>query len=163
MLTDRAEAIKWVCGLHPGAIYVVCNAFARDVFETADQPNTLYLVHGMGQALAVGIGIAYARPSKQVVVIDGDGAAVMGSSMWGQLHTVENLTYYVLVNGVYETTGGQAVILPPYEPAELLTIAIERGKIGRQKGAIVRSIETKEGFLDPVKIKERFLEWLNRL
>ena len=163
MLTDRAEAIKWVCGLHPGAIYVVCNAFARDVYETKDQPNNLYLVHGMGQELAVGMGIAYARPSKQVVVLAGDGCALMGSSMWGQLHTVENLTYYVLVNGVYETTGGQPIILPPYEPAELFTVEIERGKIGRPKGVAIRDIETKEGFLDPVKSKKRFLEWLNRL
>ena len=163
MLINRAEAIEWVCGLHPGAIYVVSIGFARDVFETADQPNNFYMAHGMGQALAVGMGIAYARPSKEVVIIDGDGSALMGGAMWTLVHTAPNLTYYVMVNGVYETTGGQPVVLPAWEPEDLFTVAIERGKIGRPKGAEIRSIETKEGFLDPVKIKERFLEWLNRL
>jgi pyruvate/2-oxoacid:ferredoxin oxidoreductase beta subunit len=117
----------------------------------------------MGQALAVGVGIAYARPSRQVVVVDGDGSAIMGSAMWGLLHTVSNLTYYVMVNGTYETTGGQEVVLPPYEPEELFTVAIERGKIGRPKRAPIRPIETDEGYLSPQRIKTRFLEWLNRL
>ena len=163
MLTDRAGAINWVCKLHPGAVYVICNALARDVFETADQPNNLYLAHAMGQALAVGIGIAYASPSREVVVIDGDGNAMMGSAMWTLLHTAPKLSYYVLVNGVYETTGGQPIVLPPYEPDELYTVSIERGKIGRPAGAEIRPLETDEGYLSPLRIKSRFLEWAYRL
>lgn len=163
MLTDRAEAIQWLCRLHPGAIYVICNALARDVYETHDQPNNLYLAHGMGQALAVGTGIAYARPSKEVVVLDGDGNALMGASMWTLLHTIPNLTYYVLMNRVYETTGGQKIVFPAFEPDDLYTVAIERGKIGRPKDAPIRPIETDEGYLSPLRIKSRFLEWLNRL
>ncbi|MHA2062968.1 MAG: thiamine pyrophosphate-dependent enzyme [Candidatus Thorarchaeota archaeon] len=159
MKTDRAEAIKWVCSLHPGAIYIICNGLARDVFETADQLNNLYLVHGMGQALAVGVGIAQ-NTNRKVVVLDGDGNAVMGASMWTMLHTVPNLTYYVLVNGTYETTGGQHVILPSFEPEDLYTISIERGKIGRPKGEGIRPIETDEGFLCPLRSKARFLQWL---
>ena len=159
MKIDRAEAIEWISKLHPGAIYVICNAFCRDVFETADKPNNLYLVHGMGQALAVGVGIAQ-NTTKQVVVMDGDGNAVMGASMWTMLHTLPNLFYYVFVNGVYQTTGGQELILPTFEPDDMLTISISPGKIGRPKGQGIRPMETDEGFMCPLRAKARFLEWL---
>ena len=29
MKIDRKEAIQWISDLHPGAIYVVCNAFCN--------------------------------------------------------------------------------------------------------------------------------------
>lgn len=160
MRIERAEAINWVCGLHPGAIYVVCNAFCRDVYETKDQPNNLYLVHGMGQALAVGTGIAQ-NTDRQVIVLDGDGNAIMGASMWTMLHTLENLIYYVFVNGVHRTTGRQELILPNFEPDDLYTILIDDSKIGRPKGQEIRPIETDEGFMCPVRAKARFLQWLN--
>ncbi len=160
MKTDRREAIEWVSKLHPGAIYVICNALCRDVFEVYDKRNNLYLVHGMGQALAVGVGIAQ-NTNRKVVVMDGDGNAIMGASMWTMLHTVPNLTYYVFVNGTYETTGGQHLILPTFEPDDMMIVNIERGKIGRPAGASIRPIETDEGFMDPIKAKERFLLWLN--
>ena len=160
MKTDRREAVEWVSKLHPGAIYVVCNALARDIFETADKRSNLYLVHGMGQALAVGVGIAQST-TRKVVVVDGDGNAIMGASMWTLLHTVPNLTYYVLVNGTYQTTGGQHLILPTFEPDDMMIITIEPGKVGRPKNASIRPIETVEGFLDPLKIKDRFLGWLH--
>ena len=159
MKIDRKEAIQWISELHPGAIYVICNAFCRDVFETADQLNNLYLVHGMGQALAVGVGIAQ-NTTKQVVVMDGDGNAVMGASMWTLLHTVPNLTYYVFVNGIYQTTGGQHLILPTFEPDDMLIINIFPGKIGRPKGTGIRPLETDEGFMCPLRSKARFLQWL---
>lgn len=93
--------------------------------------------------------------------MDGDGNAIMGASMWTMLHTVPNLTYYVFVNGTYETTGGQHLILPTFEPDDMMIVNIERGKIGRIPGMSNRPLETEEGFLDPLKIKDRFLAWLN--
>jgi hypothetical protein len=114
----------------------------------------------MGQALAVGVGIAQ-NTDRKVVVLDGDGNAVMGASMWTMLHTVPNLTYYVFVNGTYQTTGGQHLILPTFEPDDMMIVNIEAGKIGRPKGRGIRPIETDEGFMCPLRSKSRFLAWLN--
>jgi pyruvate/2-oxoacid:ferredoxin oxidoreductase beta subunit len=161
MPISREEAIQWLSDLHPGAIYVIGIALSRDVYEIADHPRNLYLVHGMGQALSVGIGLAQSLPDHSIVVIDGDGSAIMGAASWTLLHTVPNLTYYVLVNEVYETTGGQALILPEFEPENLFTVSIDRGKIQRPEHAPIRVLETDEGYLCPKRIKERFQNFLS--
>ena len=162
MLTNREDALIWLGGLHPGATYIIGNAIARDMFEVADKPNNLYLVHAMGQTLAVGMGMAYAHPDKKFVVIDGDGSAIMGAAMWPLLPTASNLTYYVLRNGIYETTGGQSIIWPADEPEDLFTVDVKKGKINRPKKMEIRPIETDHGYLSPVRIKTRFLKWFWR-
>lgn len=160
MNISREEAIQWLSDLHPGAVYVIGIALSRDVYELADHKRNLYLVHGMGQALSVGIGLAQALIDREIVVIDGDGSAIMGAASWTLLHTVPNLTYYVLVNGVYETTGGQPLILPEFEPENLFTVSIDRGKILRPKDMEIRGLETDEGYLCPKRIKNRFQNFL---
>jgi phosphonopyruvate decarboxylase len=65
----------------------------------------------MGVSAAIGLGLAMARPGRRVMVIDGDGSLLM---QLGTLASVAgaappNLYHFVLVNGVYETTGCQAL------------------------------------------------------
>jgi sulfopyruvate decarboxylase subunit beta len=69
-----------------------------------------YLPSAMGQAPAIGLGLALARPEREVVVLNGDGCMLMNL---GCLVTVAatraaNYTLVVLDNGIYEVTGGQA-------------------------------------------------------
>lgn len=62
----------------------------------------------MGHASSVALGIALARPERQVVVLDGDAAAIMhmGSlAVEGALRP-PNLLRAVLNNGVHESVGG---------------------------------------------------------
>ncbi len=71
----------------------------------------LPLVGCMGKASSLGLGVALARPDRQVWVIDGDGSLLMNL---GSLVTIGNLSppnlvHFVYNNGVYETTGGQPV------------------------------------------------------
>lgn len=63
----------------------------------------------MGGAIAFGLGLALARPDREVVVVSGDGSLLMSL---GSLVTVcdsgaSNLTIILLENGIYEVTGGQ--------------------------------------------------------
>jgi phosphonopyruvate decarboxylase len=66
----------------------------------------------MGCASSFGLGLAWARPHRKVVVLDGDGAALM---RLGALATVsyerpKNLVHVLLDNEVHDSTGGQATV-----------------------------------------------------
>ena len=68
----------------------------------------------MGGASAMGLGVAL-HTARPVVVLDGDGAALM---KLGNLATIgsrapANLVHVVLDNGVHDSTGGQADGLAP--------------------------------------------------
>lgn len=84
----------------------------RELYAVGDRPNQLYMVGSMGCAVSMGLGLALARPERRVVVLDGDGAALM---RLGALSTVGyerpcNLVHVVLDNGMHESTGGQATV-----------------------------------------------------
>ncbi len=62
----------------------------------------------MGQAPALGLGLALAQPGRGVIVVNGDGCTLMNL---GTLVTLANhpADVYLLIldNGLYEVTGGQ--------------------------------------------------------
>ncbi len=104
---NRVDAIQHIYQQHPEAFFILSNGLtSREAAHFLPQPQSFYLLHAMGEAFSVGIGLANADPQRQVVVIDGDGNALMGMAGWSAPRP-ENLTYYVLVNGVYQTTGEQ--------------------------------------------------------
>ncbi len=106
---NRVEAIRSILAEHPDAAVIFCNGLtSREASFAVDRPGNFYLLHAMGEALAVGIGLRSARPDLEVVVIDGDGNAAMGLAVTTLL-PVPGLHYYVLQNKVYETTGAQPV------------------------------------------------------
>jgi thiamine pyrophosphate-dependent acetolactate synthase large subunit-like protein len=113
---NRVEAIRQIYQQNPEAFFVLSNGLtSREAAHHLPQDQSFYLLHAMGEALSVGIGLAKAGPDRQVVVIDGDGNALMGLSSWG-LMPVANLHYYVLANGCYQTTGGQRIPELPFVP-----------------------------------------------
>jgi phosphonopyruvate decarboxylase len=84
----------------------------RELFAIADRPNQLYMVGSMGCASSFGLGLSLAMPGKQVLVADGDGAALM---RMGNLATIgayggKNFRHLLLDNGVHESTGGQSTV-----------------------------------------------------
>lgn len=84
----------------------------RELYAINDRPNHLYMVGSMGCASSLGLGLAAVRPDKKVVVIDGDGAALM---RMGNLATVgayggSNYYHLLLDNHVHESTGGQSTV-----------------------------------------------------
>ena len=66
----------------------------------------------MGCASSIGLGLAWARPDRRVVVLDGDGAMLM---RLGALATLayeqpKNLVHVLLDNEAHESTGGQSTV-----------------------------------------------------
>jgi thiamine pyrophosphate-dependent acetolactate synthase large subunit-like protein len=70
-----------------------------------------YIPSSMGQAVPLGLGLALARPGRGVVVVSGDGGLVMNLGCLVTLaqHAVP-VCVLLIDNGLYEVTGGQAVV-----------------------------------------------------
>ena len=84
----------------------------RELFALDDRINQLYMVGSMGCASSLGLGLALARPDLTVVVIDGDGAALMRMGNFSTLGTYggNNLIHILLDNEVHDSTGAQATV-----------------------------------------------------
>ena len=67
------------------------------------------MIGSMGLASSIGLGLALSRPDKDVVVIDGDGSLLMnmGSLVTIFANNPKNLTWIVIDNGAYGSTGNQ--------------------------------------------------------
>ena len=74
--------------------------------------NHLYMVGSMGCASSLGLGLSLVRPDLKVVVIDGDGAALMRMGNFATIgaYSGANLTHILLDNEVHDSTGAQATV-----------------------------------------------------
>jgi phosphonopyruvate decarboxylase len=112
---SRRQALERVIAHTPVDTSVVIGTTGftgRELFALDDRPNQLYMVGSMGCASSFGLGLSLALPERQVVVADGDGAALM---RMGNFATVgayggENFRHLVLDNGRHESTGGQSTV-----------------------------------------------------
>jgi phosphonopyruvate decarboxylase len=109
----RVQVLERFLGVVSPAAAVVATTgkCGRELFTLADRAQHLYQVGSMGCASAMGLGVALNTP-RPVVVLDGDGAALM---KLGNLATIgsrapANLVHVVLDNGVHDSTGGQATV-----------------------------------------------------
>ncbi|NIR29463.1 MAG: phosphonopyruvate decarboxylase [Gammaproteobacteria bacterium] len=93
----------------------------RELYALADRPNHLYVVGSMGCASALGLGLSVARPDLRVVVVDGDGAALMRMGNFAFIGACAgaNLVHILLDNGVHDSTGGQATLSPHVRFADI--------------------------------------------
>ena len=99
LLSQRADLLV-IAGL---------GSTAWDCTAAGDSPLTFPMWGAMGQAAMMGLGVAIAQPARRVLVITGDGEALMGL---GALATIgvqkpENLTLVVIDNERYGETGMQ--------------------------------------------------------
>ncbi len=112
-MQSRAQAMAALLELLTDQPVIVCNGFpSREAHKIADRPTHFYMIGSMGNAAAIGLGVALAKPAKQVIVFDGDGNVLMGL---GTLATVgalkpKNLIHVVFDNEAYGTTGNQPTI-----------------------------------------------------
>lgn len=100
ILSDR-DSLLVIAGL---------GSTAWDCTAAGDSPLTFPMWGAMGQAAMMGLGLALAQPRRRVLVITGDGEALMGL---GALATIgaqkpENLTVVVIDNERFGETGMQA-------------------------------------------------------
>ena len=105
-----SAALEVLVRLRTGEIVITTMGAAREWPKLAQHPLDLhYLPSAMGHAPALGLGLALAQPQREVLVLNGDGCQLMNL---GVLVTIvasgaQNLTLFVLDNGIYEVTGGQ--------------------------------------------------------
>jgi thiamine pyrophosphate-dependent acetolactate synthase large subunit-like protein len=95
-----------------------------DVAACGDHPLNFYLWGAMGGAAMIGLGLALAQPARRVLVLTGDGEALMGL---GSLATIGikqpgNLVIIVLDNQHYGETGMQ----PSHTRAGVDLVAVAR-------------------------------------
>lgn len=84
----------------------------RVLYGLADRPNFFYMVGSMGCASSLALGLALARPDVRVIVLDGDGAALMRLGALATIGAVapKNLLHVLLDNECHDSTGGQATV-----------------------------------------------------
>jgi phosphonopyruvate decarboxylase len=92
------------------AVIATTGFTGRALYALEDRPNQLYLVGSMGCAGSLGLGLAVAQPQRRVIVLDGDGAALMRLSALATIgyERPANLVHILLDNEIHESTGGQA-------------------------------------------------------
>jgi thiamine pyrophosphate-dependent acetolactate synthase large subunit-like protein len=101
-----------ILAAHRGRQVVITTHGSVDLWASlSDTPlDFAFVPISMGQAPALGLGLALARPERPVVVVNGDGSMLMNL---GCLVTIAgcpaDLFLVIIDNHVYEVTGGQAV------------------------------------------------------
>lgn len=111
MTIPMVDALRVLAEWRRDEIVVCTMGAAREWPRLSQHPlDVQYLPSAMGHATALGLGLALAQPSREVIVLSGDGGLLMSL---GTLVTIvasgaTNLTLVVLDNGRYEVTGGQA-------------------------------------------------------
>lgn len=157
---------------------VICNIGfpSRELYEIDDRPKNFYMIGSMGLASSIGFGLAMAKPHKDIVVIDGDGSLLMnmGSLVTIFANNPSNLTWIVIDNGAYGSTGNQDTYA---QKTDLVDIAkavgfknsfdftdINLKDVIRSDDASFIVYKTEPGNsdapiidLDPITIKERFM------
>lgn len=114
-LPARAAVLERLLAVIPddAAVVATTGKCGRELFTLADREQHLYQVGSMGCATGMGLGVALHTP-RQVVVLDGDGAALMklGTLATVGAHQPGGLVHVLLDNGVHDSTGGQATSSP---------------------------------------------------
>jgi phosphonopyruvate decarboxylase len=84
----------------------------RELYETEDAPNNLYMVGSLGCISSLGLGLALVRPQKSIIAIDGDGSLLMRLGAFPTIAYYQpgNLLHILLDNNAHDSTGGQATI-----------------------------------------------------
>ena len=109
MKMNRKEALNKIITENKNSLFIYSNGLtSREALAFYNVKKSFYMLHAMGETLSVAIGLASARPEENIVVIEGDGNALMGCSSWS-MNSFPNVKLYILDNGMYKTTGGQKI------------------------------------------------------
>jgi len=110
---SRRRALETVLAGTPARASVIATTgyTSRQLFALGDRGQQLYVVGGMGCAASLALGVA-SRSRAPVLLLDGDGAALMRLEAWVSVgrHRPENFVHVLLDNGMHESTGGQPTL-----------------------------------------------------
>jgi len=92
---------------------VVCTlGTAMGEWYAMTRDDEAFHMHAMGLAASFALGLALARPSTPVWLLDSDGGLAMslGSMLAEARHQPANLVHFVVDNGCYQIIGGYPVV-----------------------------------------------------
>jgi phosphonopyruvate decarboxylase len=113
----REQAIELVVNAleDSDAIISTTGKISRELFEYRDRIGASHereflTVGSMGYASQIAMGIALAKPDRQVFCLDGDGAMLMHMGAAATIGTanLQNFKHVILNNGVHDSVGGMA-------------------------------------------------------
>lgn len=95
------------------ALLATTGRIGRELYTLGHRPNQLYVVGSMGCASGMALGVHLgAKGRRRVVVLDGDGAALMKMGTLATIGTAQarNFLHVIIDNEAHESTGGQATV-----------------------------------------------------
>jgi sulfopyruvate decarboxylase subunit beta len=119
-------------------VVTIMGAVAAELQSIGHRPNFFYLQHAMGLASSMGLGIALARPDRQIIVFDGDGSVLMNL---GGLTTLARYRPPNLVHVVFDNESLLSVGGFPTATSTGSDLAAIAAGAGVPKTGTVRSIE----------------------
>ncbi|MFQ6041273.1 MAG: phosphonopyruvate decarboxylase [Candidatus Poribacteria bacterium] len=159
---ERREAIAIVADLVSQTDLIVSTTgkISRELFYHEDRANQLYVVGSMGCASSIALGVALYQPEKKVIVLDGDGAALMRLEAMASIghYRPSNLLHVIFDNESHESTGGQATLSPTVQFIEIAAACGYRSSVkvftpGKLSDIIQQSLAEKGPHLIHVKVK----------
>lgn len=105
----RIDALRAIYpSLERRIVVTIMGAVSAELQSLGHRPGFFYLLHSMGLASSVGLGIALLRPELQVVVLDGDGSILMnlGALTTMARYRPPNLVHVVFDNESLLSVGG---------------------------------------------------------
>ncbi len=144
---DRWDAIESIVDNSENCVYISTNGFpSRALFNILknkgkEDGRAFYMLGSMGHALGIGQGIAEKSPRLKVIVIDGDGGAMMHLGSMAGVRPIKNLVHIILDNEAYGSTGGQPT----------MSKNLDFRKIGEGFGYRVYNVKTKDELSQAVK------------
>ena len=105
----RIDALRAIYSrLERCIVVTIMGAVSAELQSLGHRPGFFYLLHSMGLASSVGLGIALLRPDLQVVVLDGDGSILMnlGALTTMARYRPRNLVHLVFDNESLLSVGG---------------------------------------------------------
>jgi len=106
---ERAGCIEMMYPeLEDKLVVTIMGACAQELYNLGHRENFFYLQHAMGLASSIGLGLAMHLPRERVIVLDGDGSALMNLGTFVTLarYRPKNLIHVVFDNGSLLSTGG---------------------------------------------------------
>ena len=110
-MMKREKAVELINGFAGNSTLCIYSngQIGRESYVHIDRKGNFYVLSSMGKPTAIGLGVALARPDKEVFVVEGDGNALMGLDSFAMVgySKPKNFTHIVLDNKEHATTGGQ--------------------------------------------------------
>ncbi len=147
----RIDAIKRIMKNIKDEIVISSTGMvSRELYAVKDRPRNFYMQGSMGNALAIGLGIAINSKHK-VIVISGDGEVLisLGTLVLHKKLNPRNLKHYILDNNCHSSTGGQPTCSGAINFSKLAPNT-EVIKVSKEKGDSLRIP------LSPKQILKRF-------